>query len=117
MLGFQKAADARHIVDAISRSQAFIEFDLTGTILNANANFCQTLGYSLEEIRGKHHRIFCDPAYVASEEYKSFWANLAGGKFDAREYKRLTKSGREIWIQASYNPVFRGGKPYKVVKF
>ncbi len=116
MLGLGKDAQARHIVDAISRSQAVIEFDLTGTILNANANFCQALGYSLNEIKGQHHRIFCEPSYAASDEYRAFWANLAAGKFDAREYKRITKTGREIWIQASYNPVFRGGKPYKVVK-
>ena len=116
MLGIGGDSKARHIVDAISRSQALIEFDLNGNILDANDNFCQTLGYKIAEIRGKHHRIFCDPAYVASEDYRQFWANLARGKFDAREYKRITKSGDEIWIQASYNPVFRGGKPYKVVK-
>ena len=117
MLGLHKALDGQHIIDALSRSQAMIEFDLTGTILGANANFCQALGYSLDEIKGKHHRIFCDPAYVATEEYRAFWANLAAGNYDSREYCRITKSGGTIWIQASYNPVFRGGKPYKVVKF
>ncbi|MGK9053304.1 methyl-accepting chemotaxis protein [Neorhizobium petrolearium] len=117
MLGIGRTIEAYHAIEAISRSQAIIEFDLNGTVLNANANFCQALGYTLPEIRGKHHRMFCDPDYAASEEYRAFWANLAAGKFDAREYKRITKSGREIWIQASYNPVLRGGKPYKVIKF
>jgi methyl-accepting chemotaxis protein len=116
MLGLGRTADAADILAAISRSQAVIQFDLGGHILDANANFCEALGYSLDEIRGKHHRIFCEPAYALSEEYKAFWANLGAGNFDAREYKRFTKSGSEIWIQASYNPVFRRGKPYKVVK-
>lgn len=116
MLGLGKTASALDTLAAISRSQAVIEFDLGGNILNANPNFCEALGYSLTEIKGKHHRIFCEPDYAASAEYKAFWANLAAGNFDAREYKRITKSGREIWIQASYNPVSRGGKPYKVIK-
>ncbi|MGA1833049.1 methyl-accepting chemotaxis protein [Rhizobium wenxiniae] len=116
MLGLGKTAGALDTLAAISRSQAVIEFDLGGNILNANPNFCEALGYSLAEIKGKHHRIFCEPDYAASAEYKAFWANLAAGNFDAREYKRITKSGREIWIQASYNPVSRGGKPYKVIK-
>jgi methyl-accepting chemotaxis protein len=116
MLGIGADSKARHIVDAISRSQAVIEFDLTGNILDANENFCKAVGYSLDEIRGKHHRIFCEPAYAASEEYRAFWSDLGAGKFDSREYKRITKSGREIWIQASYNPLFRNGRPYKVVK-
>jgi methyl-accepting chemotaxis protein len=116
MLGLGKAAGALDTLAAISKSQAVIEFDLNGTILSANQNFCEALGYSLSEIKGKHHRIFCDADYTASAEYKAFWANLAAGNFDAREYKRITKSGQEIWIQASYNPVSRGGKPYKVIK-
>ncbi|MGI2034900.1 methyl-accepting chemotaxis protein [Rhizobium panacihumi] len=107
---------AQQVVDALSRSQAIIEFDLQGNILHANENFCRALGYRLEEIKGQHHRIFCDPAYAATAEYRQFWANLGSGKFDAGEYKRHTKAGEEIWIQASYNPVMRGGKPIKVVK-
>jgi len=107
---------AQHVVDALSRSQAIIEFDLQGNILAANENFCKALGYRLEEIKGKHHSIFCDPAYVASAEYRQFWSTLSSGKFDAGEYKRISKTGEEIWIQASYNPVLRGGKPIKVVK-
>jgi methyl-accepting chemotaxis protein len=116
MLGLGRTAGAADVLAAISRSQAVIQFDLGGHILDANANFCEALGYSLDEIKGKHHRIFCEPAYAASEEYKAFWANLATGNYDAREYKRFTKSGREIWIQASYNPILHRGKPHKVVK-
>ncbi len=116
MLGLGREAGSSRIVDAISRSQAMIEFDLTGVILNANENFCRALGYTLEEIKGKHHRIFCDPEYAASTGYRDFWANLAQGKYDAGEYRRIAKGGRDVWIQASYNPVFRSGKPYKVIK-
>jgi methyl-accepting chemotaxis protein len=116
MLGFGRAADASDVLAAVSRSQAVIHFDLSGHILDANENFCKALGYSLAEIKGKHHRLFCDPEYAASEEYRAFWANLASGKFDAGEYKRITRSGSDIWIQASYNPVLRGGRPVKVVK-
>ncbi|MFB9793964.1 methyl-accepting chemotaxis protein [Shinella granuli] len=117
MLSFVKSMDAGHIVEALSRSQAVIQFDLAGNILTANENFCRALGYELREIVGKHHRIFCEAAYTASEEYRQFWARLGRGEYDATSYKRLRKDGGEIWIQASYNPVFRGGKPYKVVKF
>lgn len=110
-------ADAKAILAAMSKSQAIIEFDLSGNILTANENFCRALGYELSEIKGKHHRMFCDPAYTATQDYKDFWVGLAAGRFDAREYKRITKTGKDVWIQASYNPVFSGGKPYKVVKF
>lgn len=103
---------------ALDRSQAVIEFAMDGTILNANRNFLDAVGYSLEEIKGRHHRLFVDPDYAASAAYQEFWSNLRAGKFDAREYKRVAKGGREIWIQASYNPLLdRGGRPYKVVKF
>ena len=101
-------SDAKAILAAINKSLAMIEFDLQGNILDANENFCKTLGYQLSEIKGKHHRIFCDPAYAASPEYKGFWAKLAKGEFDAQEYKRIAKSGKEVWIQASYNPRFLG---------
>ncbi len=105
-------------VAAIDRSQAVIEFNLDGTIITANDNFLQTLGYSLPEITGQHHRMFAEPAYAASPEYAEFWAKLNKGEFDAGVYKRLGKNGKEVWIQASYNPVFdASGKPYKVVKF
>ena len=108
---------SRSVLDALSRSQAVIEFNLDGTIITANENFCQALGYSLAEIRGKHHRIFCDPAYTATQDYRDFWAMLNRGEFDSREYKRIRKDGSEIWIQATYNPVFKNGKLWKVVKF
>ncbi|MBP2562834.1 methyl-accepting chemotaxis protein [Neorhizobium galegae] len=110
-------ADAKAVLAALNKSQAIIEFDLSGKVLTANENFCKTLGYALSEIVGKHHSMFCDPNYVKSQAYKDFWANLGDGKFDAAAYKRIGKGGREIWIQASYNPVMSGGRPYKVVKF
>ncbi len=109
-------SEAKAVRDAMSRSQAMIEFDLTGRILDANANFCATMGYELKEIVGHHHRLFVDPAEAASPDYQAFWAKLARGEFDRRQYKRLGKGGREIWIEASYNPVFRAGRPYKVIK-
>lgn len=103
---------------AINRAQATIEFALDGTILTANDNFLAVTGYSLDEIQGKHHRIFCDPDYVQTTEYKRFWADLAAGEFDAAQYKRFGKNGKEVWINASYNPIFDAkGRPFKVVKF
>ena len=104
--------------NAIDRSQAVIEFELDGTILSANENFLSTLGYTIDEIRGKHHSMFVDPKYVSSVEYRQFWANLNSGKFEAGEFQRFGKGGREVWIQASYNPVLdEKGKPRKVVKY
>ncbi|MDX0973579.1 PAS domain S-box protein [Sinorhizobium medicae] len=117
MFSFTRSLDARQIIEALSKSQAIIQFDLTGKVIHANENFCRTLGYSLQEITGQHHSIFCAPDFVASEEYRHFWARLGRGEFDSNAYRRLAKGGREVWIQASYNPVFRNGKPYKVVKF
>jgi len=105
------------VLDALNKSQAIIEFDLTGRILTANENFCKAIGYDLSEIVGQHHRMFVDPSEAASNDYAAFWARLAEGKFDQRQYKRVAKGGREIWIEASYNPIFRGKKPFKVVKF
>lgn len=117
MLGFVLSADAKAILGAISRSQAIIEFRLDGTIIDANANFCRALGYDAAEIMGRNHRMFVDPAEAASPAYSEFWKKLGRGEFDQRQYKRIGKGGREIWIEASYNPVMSGGKPYKVVKF
>lgn len=103
---------------SLDKSQAVIEFTPEGTILKANRNFCQGLGYDESEIRGKHHSMFCDPKYTQSEEYKNFWRNLKSGKFDIGQYPRITKSGKVIWIQASYNPVIDSkGEVYKVVKY
>jgi methyl-accepting chemotaxis protein len=102
---------------ALNKSHAMIEFDLNGTILTANDNFLAALGYTLGEIRGKHHSMFIDPGYATSQEYAGFWPSLASGKHQSAEYKRFGKGGREVWIQASYNPVMgRSGKPVKVVK-
>ncbi|TAZ80341.1 methyl-accepting chemotaxis protein [Rhizobium ruizarguesonis] len=114
---FGLSYDSKYILNAISKSQAIIEFDLKGNILKANENFCNALGYRLDEIVGKHHSMFCEPAYTATPEYRAFWARLGRGEYDAGAYKRLAKGNSEIWIQASYNPVFKGGKPFKVVKF
>jgi methyl-accepting chemotaxis protein len=105
------------VLDALNKSQAIIEFDLTGKILTANENFCKAIGYELSEIVGKHHRMFVDPAEANSRDYADFWARLGEGKFDQRQYRRIAKGGREIWIEATYNPIYRGNKPYKVMKF
>ena len=106
------------LVDAINRSQAVIEFHLDGTIAHANENFLDAMGYSLDEIVGKHHRMFVDPTYASSPEYTEFWNKLRRGEFAAGVFKRFAKGGREIHIQASYNPVLdASGKPVKVVKF
>ncbi|PCJ72055.1 MAG: chemotaxis protein [Rhodobiaceae bacterium] len=111
-------ADFSGQIDAISKSQAVIQFDLSGTILTANENFLSTLGYSMDEIKGQHHSLFVEPSYKASPEYKHFWESLGRGEFQSAEYKRIGKGGKEIWIQASYNPIFDpDGKPFKVVKF
>lgn len=105
-------------VQALDKVQAVIEFNLDGTILTANDNFLKTLGYSLDEVKGQHHRMFCDPAYTSTGEYAAFWQKLNRGEFDAGQYRRMGKGGKEIWIQASYNPILNAnGKVYKVVKF
>ena len=104
--------------NAISRAQAVVEFNMDGTIVAANENFLKTFGYSLEEIRGRHHSMFVEPAIRDSAAYREFWAKLNRGDFDMAEYKRIGKGGKEIWILASYNPVLdEKGKPIKVVKF
>jgi methyl-accepting chemotaxis protein len=103
---------------ALNRVQAVIEFDMDGKILHANDNFLRAVGYTLDEVQGRHHAIFCEQEYAASPAYKQFWAHLGAGEFDQGEYKRLAKGGREIWINASYNPIMDAhGKPYKVIKF
>jgi methyl-accepting chemotaxis protein len=116
MMSFSLGGDANSILAAFQKSQAIIEFSLNGEIITANENFCQALGYRLEEIKGQHHRMFVDPAEAASPAYADFWSKLRRGEFDAREYLRFGKGGREVWIEASYNPVVVGGKVRKVVK-
>jgi len=114
----RKDADFQGQITAINRSQAVIEFDLDGKILHANQNFLSVMGYTLDEIIGQHHRIFVAPEDSASQDYTEFWNKLRRGEFDSREYMRLAKGGREVWIQASYNPIKDlTGKPYKVVKY
>ncbi|MBV1862358.1 MAG: PAS domain S-box protein [Nannocystaceae bacterium] len=105
-------------VDAISRAQAVISFEMDGTIVDANDNFLKTLGFELDEIVGKHHSMFVEDGYRSSAAYTEFWAALNRGEFDSGEYKRMGKGGKEVWIQATYNPIFDlNGKPHKVVKY
>lgn len=114
----QSGADLNSLLSAIDRSQAVIEFDLQGNVLYANDNFLTCMGYDLDEIRGRHHRLFCMPDYATSKEYLMFWEKLGTGKFDAGQYQRQAKDGRQIWLQATYNPVMdSNGKPFKIVKF
>jgi methyl-accepting chemotaxis protein len=95
-----------------------IEFNMDGTIITANANVLGAMGYALEEIRGRHHSMFVEPAERDSAEYREFWAKLNRGEYQAAEYKRVGKGGKEVWIQASYNPILDlNNKPYKVVKY
>ena len=111
-------AERKGQLEAINRAQAVIEFTLSGIVLGANDNFLNVLGYRLDEVRGQHHGMFVEPAYRASDDYRRFWEKLARGEFDSGQYKRLGKGGRELWLQASYNPIFDGnGKPVKVVKY
>ena len=110
--------DAQSKVDAINRSQAVVEFTIEGTVLWANDNFLAAMGYGLDEIVGRHHSMLVPPEHAASEAYRAFWKSLAQGLFQADEFLRIAKGGREVWIQASYNPVLdRTGKPARIVKF
>ncbi|MDY3562525.1 methyl-accepting chemotaxis protein [Gemmata sp. JC673] len=104
---------------SVERAQATIAFKLDGTVLTANENFLATMGYRLDEIRGRHHRMFVDSVLAASPEYRDFWAKLNRGEFVSGDFKRLSKSGQEVWLRASYNPILDpvSGKPYKIVKF
>lgn len=114
----RQTADFEGRIDAIDKVMAVIEFSLDGTVLDANANFLEVMGYRLDEIRGQHHRLFVEPAQRQSAEYRVFWEKLGRGEFDAGRYKRVGRDGREVWIQASYNPVLdERGRPYKVIKY
>ncbi|MCV9385204.1 PAS domain S-box protein [Reichenbachiella ulvae] len=113
-----KNSDFEGQLAAIGKAQAVIEFNLDGTIVKANENFLKTVGYSINEIEGKHHKIFCDPSYARSADYAAFWDKLNSGEYVTGEFERITKSGETIWLQAAYNPIMdMNGKPYKVVKF
>ena len=112
------AADHAGQLAAIGKAQAVIEFSVDGKVLCANENFCQVTGYTEAEIKGQHHSLFVDAEHRSSPAYRLFWDKLGRGEYDAGQYKRVAKGGREIWIQASYNPIFDlNGKPFKVVKY
>ena len=118
MFTSRKTIEKNGIVAALDKSQAVIHFNLDGTIEWANQNFLDAMGYTLTEIKGKHHRMFVDPSESAAPEYAAFWDSLRAGTYQAAEYRRVAKGGRGVWIQASYNPILgRNGKPFKVVKF
>ena len=105
-------------VAAVNRSQGVIEFNLDGTVITANSNFLAVVGYTAAEVAGKHHSIFVDPNYANSNDYRQFWERLNRGEFIADKFRRISKSGKEVWLQASYNPLLdANGKPFKVVKF
>ncbi|MCZ8529460.1 methyl-accepting chemotaxis protein [Alteromonas sp. PRIM-21] len=110
--------ELRDMIDALHRSSAVIEFNLDGTIITANDNFLKGMGYTLEQIEGKHHRIFCTEQEANSEEYKHFWRDLSEGKLESGRFKRIDSRGNEVWLEASYNPIRNeDGNLYKVVKF
>lgn len=114
----KESLESKYKMAALDRAEAVIEFNTDGTIITANQNFLSCLGYTLDEIKGHHHRMFAEPAYAASTEYQAFWAKLNRGEFDAGVYRRVGKGSKEIWIQASYNPMLDGdGKVSKVVMF
>jgi len=113
-----KNADYAGQIEAIGKSQAVIEFEMDGTIIQANDNFLNTMGYTLSEVKGKHHSMFVDAEYKRSHEYQEFWNQLNEGVHSNDEFKRIGKGGKEVWIQATYNPIFDvNGKPFKVVKY
>jgi methyl-accepting chemotaxis protein len=113
-----KAADFAGQIAAIRTSQAVIEFDMNGIVLDANENFLKTLGYTLAEIKGRHHGMFMPQGASETAAYRDFWAALKRGDFQSGEFERAGKGGRQVWIQATYNPINDlNGKPYKIVKF
>ncbi|MEZ4369339.1 MAG: PAS domain-containing protein [Polyangiaceae bacterium] len=114
----KESAEQKAKLAALDKVQAIIEFELDGTIITANHNFLSTLGYTPEEVKGRHHRMFVDPSYAATPEYSNFWDALRRGEFKSGEFRRIGKGRNDVYIQASYNPIFDAeGKPYKVVKF
>jgi methyl-accepting chemotaxis protein len=113
----RQVRELQALAAAMDRSQAVIEFNPDGTIIEANENFLGAMGYSAAEIVGRHHSLFMDPAEAATDEYRAFWQRLREGQFVAQKFRRLAKGGREVWIQASYNPVLDAhGKTYRVIK-
>lgn len=114
---FGLSSNSDNIVKAINTTQAVIQFSLDGRIENANDNFLNLMGYQLQEVKGKHHSIFVEPGTASSAAYQQFWADLRNGKPQTAEFKRITKSGSEVWIQASYTPILKNGKVHNVIKF
>ncbi|WP_454281017.1 methyl-accepting chemotaxis protein [Sphingomonas sp. Marseille-Q8236] len=114
----RQSAALQAISTAMNRSQAVVEFALDGTVLSANDNFLAAFGYTLDEVVGRHHRIFCDPAHVATPDYAAFWRKLGTGAFDTGTYRRVSANGQDVWLQATYNPILDpDGRPIKIVKF
>ena len=109
-------ADASATLAALDRSMALIEFQPDGTILNANSNFLSLMGYTLAEVRGQHHRLFCEPGQSSSREYSEFWRRLASGEFVSERFLRRDKQGREIWLEASEDQKFYGARLHKILK-
>jgi len=113
----RKTSESEAKLAALDQVQAVIEFDLSGAVLTANQNFLSAFGYTLPELVGRHHSMFVDPVYAGGAEYREFWSHLRAGEFQAAQFRRIGKGGKDIWIEASYNPILRNGKPSKIVKF
>lgn len=114
----RQSAELQAIMTAMDRSQAVVEFAVDGTVLTANRNFLHAFGYERDEVIGRHHRMFCDPVHAASANYAAFWRKLGAGNFDAGTYRRVARNGRNVWLQATYNPILDPcGRPLKIVKF
>jgi len=114
----ENSRQQQDILEAIDRSMSTIEFTPQGYVLTANYNFLNGMGYSIEQVKDQHHKMFCDPTEVNSEQYSKFWEKLSRGEYISDRFKRIDSSGREIWLEASYNPVHNDlGELYKVVKF
>ncbi|MBP2298856.1 methyl-accepting chemotaxis protein [Azospirillum picis] len=112
------ASNDRTKLDALDRSQAVIEFSLDGTVVDANRNFLEAMGYSLAEVKGRPHSMFVDPAHARSDEYRQFWNDLRAGRFQCAEFRRITRSGQEVWLRATYNPILGfDGRPTGIIKF
>ncbi len=113
-----RSAELAGLVNAMRKAQAVVEFDMDGLLIDANENFLDLMGYTVEDVRGEHHRVFCDDDYAASLAYRKFWQKLNRGEFDCGRYRRLGNNGKVVWIQATYNPILDlNGNPVKVVKF
>ena len=119
MLGFSLSSrEVSAKLEALNKSQAIIEFKMDGTIITANENFLSTMGYTLAEIVGKHHSMFAAPGVKESSEYKELWASLNRGEFQTAQYRRIGKGGKEVWLEASYNPILdANNRPFKVIKY